>query len=158
MQRGKNSPINARVERYARNQDEEYAMPLLTPRRRFIQTLALTAGSLPIGLRPSLAGPADQPGPWQIQRPLFRVHFSPLSGKLSVQRKGAPLLTNAVARAITAVGARSTSEHGYTRHVEVKPVADVMGPLGSSSSPGARTGGSSSILRCGSPFTTGWTR
>ena len=76
--------------------------------------MALASASVPIGLRHSLGAPAEQPGAWQIQNRLFGVHFSPASGKLSAWRKGAPFLANAVARAVTATGVRSTIDPEYT--------------------------------------------
>ena len=102
-------------------------MHFLTHRRKFIKTMALASASVPIGLRHSLGAPAEQPAAWQIQNPLFGVHFSPASGKLSAWRKGAPFLANAVARAVTATGVRSTIDPEYKREIEVKPVTDALG-------------------------------
>ena len=85
-----------------------------THRRKFIKTMALASASVPIGLRHSLGAPAEEPTAWQIQNRIFGVHFSPASGRLVVWRKGAPFLSNAVARAVTATGARSTSDPEYT--------------------------------------------
>jgi hypothetical protein len=102
-------------------------MHFLTHRRKFIKTMALASASMPIGLRHSLGAPAEQPSVWQIQNPLFGVHFSPATGKLSAWRKDAPFLANAVARAVTANGVRSTVEPEYKREIEVKAVSDTLG-------------------------------
>jgi hypothetical protein len=98
-------------------------MHFLTHRRRFIKTMALASASVPIGLRHGLGAPAAQLPAWQLQSPGFGVQFSPASGKLSAWRKAAPFLSNAVARAVTANGARSTTEPEYSRAIEIKPVA-----------------------------------
>ena len=73
-------------------------MNFLTHRRKFIKTVALAGASVPIGLRHSFGAPAEQPPAPQIQTPLFGVHFSQASGKLSAWRKSAPFLANTVAR------------------------------------------------------------
>ena len=72
-------------------------MHFLTHRRKFIKTVALASASKPIGLRHSSAALAEQPPAPQIQNPLFGVHFSQASGKLSAWRKSAPFLANTVA-------------------------------------------------------------
>ena len=102
-------------------------MHFLTHRRKFIKTMALASASVPIGLRHSLGAPAEQPAAWQIQNPLFGVHFSPATGKLSAWRKDAPFLANAVARAVTATGVRSTTDPEYKREIEVKALSDTLG-------------------------------
>jgi Melibiase len=102
-------------------------MNFLTHRRKFIKTMALASASVPIGLRHTSGAPPEQPLAPQIQSPLFGVHFSTASGKLSAWRKGAAFLSNAVARAVTATGARSTIEPEYKRELEVKPVTDALG-------------------------------
>jgi hypothetical protein len=102
-------------------------MHFMTPRRRFIKTMALASASVPVGLRHTFGAATGQPTAPQVQNALFGVHFAEASGKLSAWRKGAPLLTNAVARAVTATGVRSTGDSDYTREIEVKPVADALG-------------------------------
>jgi hypothetical protein len=102
-------------------------MNFLTHRRKFIKTVALAGASVPIGLRHSLGTPAEQPPAPQLQHALFGVHFSPVSGKLSAWRKGAPFLSHAVARAVTATGIRNTIEPEYTREIGIKPVTDTLG-------------------------------
>jgi hypothetical protein len=103
-------------------------MQFLTHRREFIKTVALASASVPIGLRHSSAAPAEQSPAPQIQTARFGVHFSAASGKLSAWRKGAPFLSNAVARAVTTAGNRNTTEPEYKREIEVKPVTDALGP------------------------------
>ena len=102
-------------------------MHFLTHRRKFIKTMALASASVPIGLRHTSGAPAAQLRAWQLQSPGFGVQFAPASGKLSAWRKAAPFLSNAVARAVTATGARSTAEPEYSRAIEIKPVADALG-------------------------------
>ena len=102
-------------------------MNLLTPRRKFIKTVALASASVPIGLRHSFGAAAEQPAAWQIQNRLFGVHFSPASGRLNAWRNGVPLLSNAFARAMTPTGARSTIDPDYTREIEVRPITDDLG-------------------------------
>ena len=102
-------------------------MNILTPRRRFIKAMALASASVPIGLPHSLGAPSEEPAEWDIQSRDFRVRFSPVSGKLMVWRHDSPVLNNAVVRAVTAAGARSTSDPDYQRKIEVKPLADVLG-------------------------------
>jgi len=102
-------------------------MNLLTPRRRFIQTILLAGASAPIGLRHSLGIAAENAGDCQIKDAVLGVHFSPESGKLEVWRRDSLFLSNAVARAITSAGARSTSDADYQRQIEVKRLADALG-------------------------------
>ena len=89
--------------------------------------MALAGASVPVGLRRTFGAAVGQPAAPQIQTALLGVHFAAASGKLSAWRKGAPLLANAVARAVTASGVRSTGDSDYTREIEVKQVADGLG-------------------------------
>jgi hypothetical protein len=102
-------------------------MNFLTHRCKFIKTMALASASVPFGLRHTSGAPAEQSPAPQVQNPLFGVHFSPASGKLSAWRKGAAFLSDAVARAVTATGVRSTIEPEYKREIEAKPVTDALG-------------------------------
>ena len=99
-----------RYKRHASNRNQDAAMNFLTHRRTFIKTMALASASVPFGLRHTSGAPAEQSPAPQVQNPLFGVHFSPASGKLSAWRKGAAFLSDAVARAVTATGVRSTIE------------------------------------------------
>ena len=103
------------------------AMHFLTPRRRFIKTMALASASVPIGLRQALGAPAEQAAVPQVQNALFGIHFSPATGKLSAWRKGVPFLANAVSRAVTDTGPRSTADADYKREVTVKPAGGTLG-------------------------------
>ena len=96
------------------------ATNLLTPRRSFIQTLALAGASVPIGLRHSLGAAAEEPGEWQLEEHDLRVRFSLASGKLDFRSRAAPVLSGAVARAVTAEGARSIGDADYHREIEVR--------------------------------------
>ncbi len=89
--------------------------------------MALAGASVQVGLRRTFGAASGQAAAPQIQTALFGVHFATASGKLSAWRKGAPLLANGVARAVTATGVRSTGDSDYTREIEVKPVADALG-------------------------------
>ena len=80
--------------------------------------MALAGASVPVGLRHTFDAAAGQPAEPQIQTALFGVHFAATSGKLLAWRKGAPLLTNAVARAVTATGVWSTGDSDYTREID----------------------------------------
>ena len=100
---------------------------MLTPRRKFIQTVAVAGASLPLQLRS--AEPAiTPPAPPQLRNQFFEVLFDPATGKLDAWRKGGTvLLARAVARAVTVSGVRSTAEPEFRRAVAVTKIGDALG-------------------------------
>jgi hypothetical protein len=99
-------------------------MHALTPRRRFLQTVTLAGSVAPLAL-PRLF--ADGAAAWQLESRGLRLRFTPETGKLDILRENAPLLSGAIARAVTAEGPRSTADADYRRTVQVKAFADALG-------------------------------
>lgn len=100
-----------------------------TDRRRFLQAISLSGPGLALLAPPTgRAGQPEKPASFQIENQFLAASFDNNSGKFQVWRKdGTPFLLNAVARAETTHGTRTTADAEYTRAVDVKSVRDALG-------------------------------
>lgn len=103
-------------------------MQIRTGERKRSPAFLTTGLVLTAFIQLAIAAPPEKPTPPQLTNAFFAVTFDTATGRLQVSRKdGAPFLVNAVSRALTSGGERTTADADYTRTVETRKVDDALG-------------------------------
>lgn len=97
-------------------------------RRTFLKTALVAGATLPVALRGAMPVTPEELDRGPLRNRFFSVSFEEKTGLIQVWRAdGAPFLSNAIVRAVTAGGTRHTSDPDYRRSTRLEAVQDSLG-------------------------------